>query len=517
MPAVKEYYVTTPIYYVNGSPHAAHAYTSVNADAIARFWRLTGLKVRFVTGTDEHGQKVAQAARNRGCTPIELCDQISAEFQDMGRLMDISNDDFIRTTEPRHMKAVGAVWERLKASGDIYEGQFSGWYSVRDEQFFDERELVDGRAPTGAEVEWIEEPNLFFRLSAYGDRLLAFFEANPDFIAPASRRNEIISFVREGLRDLSISRTSFDWGVPVPGHPGQVTYVWLDALINYATAAGYPGALEQEGAWPPDLHVVGKDIIRFHCVYWVAFLMAMGLPLPKRVFAHGWWTVEGQKMSKSLDNFIPPQRLTDRFGVDGVRFFLIREMAFGADGDLTEVALQRRIVGELGNEFGNLAHRTLTMVGRYEGGVVPTPGAFAPQDQALLARAGAMLDELLRLFGVQALQAATQVIWDVVVAANKYIQDEAPWARAKGDPERVSTVLYTTAETLRRLALVLQPIIPSAAGRLLDQLGVTPEARTFAAFDDALSPGVALPSPQVLFPRPDPAPQAAAVVMASRM
>ncbi|WGM40022.1 methionine--tRNA ligase [Caulobacter sp. NIBR1757] len=498
--------ITTPIYYVNGPPHIAHAYTSVNSDVIARFMRLDGRKVWFVTGTDEHGQKVAQAARAEGCEPLEFCDRISARFQDMNRLMNISHDDFIRTTEPRHKNAVRAMWEKLKASGYIYEGVFAGWYSVRDEQFFDEAELVDGQAPTGAPVEWVEERNLFFRLSAFGEALLEFYDSHPDFIAPASRRNEVVGFVREGLRDLSISRASFDWGIPVPGHPGQVTYVWLDALLNYATSAGYPDSLAANGVWPADVHVVGKDIIRFHCVFWPAFLMAADLPLPKRVFAHGWWTVEGEKMSKSLDNFIPPERLTERFGVDGVRFFLVREMAFGADGDMTEVALQRRIVGELGNEFGNLAHRTLTMIARYCDGRTPAPGVLTAQDEALLAQAAAMLPALRLQFGEQALQAATQVIWNVVGAANKYLQDEAPWTRAKGDPDRLKTILHVAAETLRRLALVLQPFVPDAAANLLDQLGVGPQARSFASFDQALVAGAPLPDPRVLFPRPESAP-----------
>lgn len=516
MSARDTFYITTPIYYVNGPPHSAHAYTTVCCDVLARFLRLDDRKVRFVTGTDEHGQKVAQAAQAQGCRPLEFCDLISARFQAMNTLMNISHDDFIRTTETRHKKAVQHLWGVLEANGHVYEGVFGGWYSVRDEQYFDERELVDGRAPTGAKVEWVEERNLFFRLSDFGDRLLEFYDSNPNFIAPPSRRNEILSFVREGLRDLSISRTSFDWGIPVPGYPGQVTYVWLDALVNYATAAGYPDNLDRDGVWPADLHVVGKDIIRFHCVYWPAFLMAAGLPLPKRVFAHGWWTVEGEKMSKSLDNFIPPERLTDRFGVDAVRFFMVRELAFGADGDMTEVALQRRIVSELGNEFGNLAHRSLSMIARYLGGVTPTAGPFAPQDQTLLRKASAMLPTLRAQMAEQALQSATQTIWDVVGAANRYLQEEAPWMRANTDPARVATILYTAAETLRRLALVLQPIIPRAANQLLDQLGVAPTARAFADFDQPLTAGVLLPTPQVLFPRPDAGPQPVPAIMADQ-
>src|SRR5262245_24833449 len=354
------YYITTPIYYVNDAPHIGHAYTTVACDALARFMRLDGRRVKFLTGTDEHGQKVARSAREAGVDPQAFTDRVSQNFRDMTRLMNISNDDFIRTTEPRHVKSCQALWEKLVEKGEIYSGTFAGWYSVRDEAFYDESELVVGpdgtkKAPTGAEVDWVEEENFFFRLAAWQDRLVAFYEANPDFIAPRARRNEILSFVKGGLKDLSVSRTSFSWGIPVPGNPKHVMYVWLDALNNYQTAVGYPDTKcdEYSTFWPANLHMVGKDIIRFHTVYWPAFLMAADLPPPRRVFAHGWWTVEGQKMSKSLGNFIPPQKLVDSYGVDAVRYFMLRELPFGSDGDFSHRAVIGRLNGDLANGLGN--------------------------------------------------------------------------------------------------------------------------------------------------------------------
>ena len=345
MTADRPYFLTTPIYYVNDLPHLGHAYTTVACDVLARFMRLDGRNVRFLTGTDEHGQKVERSAQARGLTPQQFADGISGAFRDMGRLLNISNDDFIRTTEPRHIRGVQALWRELESRGEIYLGRFAGWYSVRDEAFYDESELIAGPngtklAPSGAEVEWLEEENYFFRLSAWQDRLLAWYDAHPDAIAPRSRRNEVISFVRGGLKDLSISRTSFSWGIPVPGDPHHVIYVWLDALVNYITALGYPETQSREFStfWPADLHMVGKDILRFHTVYWHAFLMAAGLEPPRRVFAHGWWTVEGQKMSKSLGNFIPPDELVDKYGLDPVRYFMLRELPFGSDGDFSHRA-----------------------------------------------------------------------------------------------------------------------------------------------------------------------------------
>ncbi|HUK60103.1 MAG TPA: methionine--tRNA ligase [Stellaceae bacterium] len=498
------YYLTTPIYYVNDAPHIGHAYTTVATDVLARFMRLDGRDVFFLTGTDEHGQKVDKSARAAGEDPQKFCDRVSENFREMGRLMNISNDDYIRTTEPRHIVASQAIWRALEAKGEIYLGKFAGWYSVRDEAFYDESELVGGKAPTGAEVEWVEEENYFFRLSAWQDRLLDFYERNPDFIAPRARRNEVISFVRGGLNDLSISRTSFSWGVPVPGNPKHVMYVWLDALTNYITAVGYP---DRESAlyrryWPADLHMVGKDIVRFHCVYWPAFLMAADIAPPKRVFAHGWWTVEGQKMSKSLGNFIPPQQLVRQYGVDAVRYFMLRELPFGSDGDFSHRAVVNRINGDLANDLGNLAQRVLSMVQSYCGGKVPEPGPLAASDEALLAAARGLLAKLRAEFAEQAFHRALELTWQVVGEANRYVDQEAPWTLRRTDPARLQSVLWTLVETIRHLAIYVQPVVPAAAARLLDQLAVPEGARDFAALvAGPMAPGTALPKPEGIFPR----------------
>jgi methionyl-tRNA synthetase len=503
MNAARPFFITTPIYYVNDLPHLGHAYTTVACDALARFMRLDGRQVKFLTGTDEHGQKVEQSARAAGISPQKFADRISGAFRDMNRLLDISHDDFIRTTEPRHTRAVQAIWRGLERRGEIYLGRFSGWYSVRDEAFYDETELIDGKAPTGAEVEWFEEENYFFRLSAWQDRLLAYYEANPDAVAPRSRRNEVISFVRGGLRDLSISRTSFSWGIPVPGNPKHVIYVWLDALTNYLTALGYP---TEDGEfsiyWPADLHMVGKDILRFHSVYWPAFLMAAGLAPPRRVFAHGWWTVEGQKMSKSLGNFIPPDRLVATYGRDPLRYFLLRELPFGSDGDFSHRAVVGRLNGDLANDFGNLAQRVLVIINRDCGAAVPEPAAPAAADRTLLDNVRALLETVRIHMADQSFHLALEAIWRVVGEANRYVDEQAPWALRRDDPARMRTVLYTLAETIRHLAILMQPIVPGSAAKLLDQLAVPAGSRDFGALAQApLTPGTVLPKPEGIFPR----------------
>ncbi len=498
------YYVTTPIYYVNDAPHLGHAYTTVACDALARFMRLDGRRVKFLTGTDEHGQKVEKSARNAGTDPQAFCDRVSQNFRDMSRLMNISNDDFIRTTEPRHIRSVQALWQELAKRGEIYLGRFAGWYSVRDEAFYEEAELVDGKAPTGAEVEWVEEENYFFRLSAWQERLLAYYEADPEVIAPRSRRNEVISFVKGGLRDLSISRTSFKWGIPVPGDPRHIMYVWLDALTNYLTAVGYPDTKNPDYStfWPANLHMVGKDILRFHCVYWPAFLMAAELPPPRRVFAHGWWTVEGQKMSKSLGNFVAPHVLVERYGLDPVRYFMLRELPFGSDGDFSHRAMVNRINGDLANGLGNLAQRVLSIINRNFDARLPTPGPLTAADQALLEAAQALLAKQRADYGDQAFHRALETLWQVVGEGDRYVNEQAPWVLRKTDPARAGTVLYVLAETIRHLAILVQPVMPEAAAKLLDQLGVPADRRDFAALGGApLAPGIALPKPEGIFPR----------------
>ncbi len=503
----QKFYITTPIYYVNGAPHLGHAYTSTAADVLARFKRLDGYDVFFLTGTDEHGQKVEAAARAAGLDPQAFTDRVAADFQDMARRMNISNDDFIRTTEPRHKHACQALWQRLAENGAIYLGQYEGWYAIRDEAFYDEEELIaaaDGskKAPSGAPVEWVTEPSYFFKLSAFQDRLLALYEENPGFIAPIAKRNEVLSFVRGGLNDLSVSRTSFSWGVPVPGDPAHVMYVWLDALANYLTAAGYPDRGAPRWAfWPADLHLVGKEIVRFHAVYWPAFLMAADLPVPDKVFSHGWWTVEGAKMSKSLGNFIDVRPLVDEFGLDPVRFFLLREVPFGGDGDFSRKALISRLNVELANDLGNLAQRTLSFIAKNAGAIIPALGDLTDPDVKLLDEAEALTAKLRDAIERLAFNEALEDIWKVIRAANAYIDHQAPWALRKTDTVRMNTVLRVLLEVIRIIAFLLQPFMPDTMAKLLDQLGVDQAARQIADLEPKLQAGAALPAPSGIFPR----------------
>ncbi len=503
----KRFYVTTPIYYVNGPPHIGHAYASVAADVLARWKRLDGFEVFYLTGTDEHGQKVEQAARDAGLDPRTYTDRISAEFQDMTRKMGVSNDDWIRTTEPRHMVSCAELWRRIAQAGDIYLGHYEGWYAVRDEAFYDEEELVAGPdgtklAPSGAPVAWVREPSYFFKLAAWQDRLLKFYDEHPDFIAPTARRNEVLGFVRGGLRDLSISRTTFDWGIPVPDAPGHVMYVWLDALNNYVTACGFPDETAPRWHfWPADLHLIGKDILRFHAVYWPAFLMSAGLKPPRRVFASGWWTVEGEKMSKSLGNVIDPRDLVATFGLDPVRFFLLREVPFGNDGDYSRRALIGRMNNELANDLGNLAQRSLSLVARNCEGKLPGSGAVTEDDAGMRDAAAALPDLLRHCMDQQTFHEALEEVWKVVRAANGYIDRQAPWALARTDKARMGAVLRVLADAIRVIATVLQPFMPGSMARMLDQLGVPADARSLADLATPLADGVALPAPKGVFPR----------------
>ena len=503
----KTFYLTTPIFYVNGAPHLGHAYTSVAADVLARFKRLDGYDVLFLTGTDEHGQKVAAAARAAGVEPQVFTDRVSADFKDMARRMNISNDDFVRTTEARHKRAAQAIWRKLVAAGAIYLGDYAGWYAVRDEAFYDEEELIPGKdggklAPTGAPVEWVVEPSYFFRLSAFQEKLEALYEENPGVIAPAAKRNEVLAFVKSGLRDLSVSRTSFSWGIPVPGDETHVMYVWLDALVNYLTAAGYPDeGNERFRFWPADLHLVGKEIVRFHAVYWPAFLMAAGLPVPRQVFSHGWWTVEGEKMSKSVGNFIDPRPLVDEFGVDAVRFFLLREVPFGGDGDFSRKALISRLNVELANDLGNLVQRTLSFIAKNAGGVVPARGALGEADDALLGMAGGLTGKVRDAMGRLAFGEALEEVWKVIRAANAYIDHQAPWALKKTDTARMNTVLLVLVETIRTVGFLLQPFMPAAMENLLNQVGVPAGARQLSDLETPLVEGAVLPGPSGVFPR----------------
>jgi methionyl-tRNA synthetase len=507
----KPFYVTTAISYPNGAPHIGHAYEMIATDAIARFKRLEGREVYFLTGTDEHGIKMVQTAAAQGITPRELADKNSAEFRKLAKALNISNDDFIRTTEERHHKASQAIWSKMAASnnGDIFQSTYKGWYSVRDEAYFDEDELTekDGKrfAPSGAEVNWVEEPTYFFRLSAYQEKLLDLYETHPDFIAPKERRNEIISFVKSGLQDLSISRTTFDWGIPVPDAPGHVMYVWVDALTNYITGVGFPDEQSElfQKFWPADLHVIGKDIIRFHTVYWPAFLMSAGIPVQHRVFAHGFLTVDGQKMSKSLGNVIDPFELVEEFGADPIRYFLLREVSFGQDGDYSRDKLTNRVNADLANNLGNLAQRSLSMINKNCGGKVPEFGHATAADEALEVEVGEALQAAQKAMDEQLVHEAAGAIIAALSSANNYFAAQEPWALKKTDQERMATVLYRTADTVRRLAIPMLAFVPDSAAKLLDQLAVPEEDRLLPLAIDRnrLVPGTELPVPQGVFAR----------------
>ena len=506
----KRFYLTTPIYYVNDAPHIGHAYTTLACDVLARFKRLDGFDVKLLTGTDEHGQKVEKSAAAAGMDPKAFTDSVSQNFRDLGGVMNFSHDDFIRTTEDRHIQAAQDLWRRLVEREEIYLDSYSGWYAVRDEAFYTEAELTTGpdginTAPSGAEVEWVEEPSYFFRLSVWQDRLLKFYDDNPDFILPKTRRNEVVSFVSGGLQDLSVSRTTFNWGVPVPGDDGHIMYVWLDALTNYITGVGYPETETGEYAdfWPADLHMVGKDILRFHAVYWPAFLMAAGLEPPKRVFAHGWWTNEGKKISKSLGNVIDPIELVEKYGLDQVRYYLMREVPFGNDGDFSHTSMVNRMNGELANDYGNLAQRVLSMINKNCEGKVPVPGEMTNDDLTLKNNSQDLIKSVRPELDRQAFNQALEDIWTIIRSANVYVDAQAPWKLKKENPVRMNTVLYVVAESIRNLALLLQPFMPESCGKILDQLSIGMQERTFEfhGIKGELTPGTALPKPEGVFPR----------------
>ncbi|AAR35608.1 MULTISPECIES: methionine--tRNA ligase [Geobacter] len=501
----RTFYVTTPIYYVNDVPHIGHAYTTLAADVLARYKKLKGYEVFFLTGTDEHGQKVEKAANTAGETPLELADRVVKRFQGLWEKLDIQYTDFIRTTQERHKKGVSHIFTKIMAQGDIYLGEYEDWYCTPCETFWTETQLIDGKCPDcNRPVDKLKEESYFFRMSKYQEQLLAHIEANPDFIQPKSRRNEIISFVKEGLRDLSVSRTSFNWGIPVPGNEKHVIYVWFDALTNYITALGYP---DEQSAfktfWPVDVHLIGKDILRFHAVYWPTFLMAAGLPVPKKVFAHGWWTVEGQKMSKSLQNVVEPNMLVDRYGIDAVRYFLLREVPFGLDGDFSHAALVHRINSDLANDLGNLLNRSTAMVNKYFDGVLPAPGPQTELDTAFREKTEAMVRQLDACMDELAFSKGLQAIWEVISAGNKYIDETAPWALAKDPAKReyLGTVMYTLLEAQRIVHLVLSAFMPRTSAKALGYLGWTEPCREEDLAWGRLAPGTLIVKAEALFPR----------------
>jgi methionyl-tRNA synthetase len=526
MSARAKFYVTTAISYPNGVPHIGHAYEAIATDAIARFERLSGKHVFFLTGTDEHGLKMKQTAQKEGLAPRALADRNSARFREMASLLGLSNDDFIRTTEPRHYEACEELWRRMERAGDIFKKNYAGWYSVRDEAFYreSETEMVDGirlATPTRTPVEWTEEETYFFRLSAYEKPLLEHYEKHPDFILPPERRNEVVSFVRSGLEDLAVSRTTLDWGIPVPGAPGHVMYVWVDALNNYVTATGVLNkAGDVNGWWPADLHVIGKDIVRFHAVYWPAFLLSAGLPLPKRVFGHGFLFNKGEKMSKSVGNVVDPFDLVHAYGVDQTRYFFLREVIFGQDGSYSPEAIANRINADLANGLGNLAQRSLSMIAKNFGGVLPTPGPFTDADKAILAQADGMYPLAREAMDKQAIKTWLDVAWAVVAEGDRYFAAEKPFDKSLSE-ERRGTILYVAAEIVRQVAILAQPAMPGSCAKLLDLLALPESARSFAALGAAgrLAAGAVLPAPSGVFPRyvdPDAAAQGGAAARAAQ-
>ncbi len=509
MASAPTFYISTAISYPNGAPHIGHAYEVVAADAIARFKRLDGFDVYFQTGTDDHGLKIFQAAAKEGLTPKELVDRTAPRFKAMADALNCAYDRFIRTVDADHLPSTQELWRRMEANGDIYLDRYAGWYSVRDEAYYGEEEThlnADGVriGPQGTPVEWTEEESYFFRLSAYQDRLLALYAANPSFIGPETRRNEIVSFVKGGLQDLSISRTTFDWGLAVPGDPKHVMYVWVDALNNYVTGCGFPDENDPRWRfWPADVHIIGKDITRFHSVYWPAFLMSAGLEPPKRVFGHGFLLSKGEKMSKSVGNVVDPFDLTEAYGVDQLRYFFLREVSFGQDGNYSHEAIVGRINADLANDLGNLAQRSLSMIAKNCEGRVPPAGALTDADRAMLAQADGLLAKTRAAMQDFALHIVLADIWAVVAEANRYFANNEPWKLSKSDPARRDTVLYVTIETIRQVAILTQPVMPQSMAKLLDLLAVPTEARDFAALGEAgrLSPGTALPPPSAVFPR----------------
>jgi methionyl-tRNA synthetase len=488
------FYITTAISYPNGRPHIGHAYEAIAADVIARFRRAQGRDVMFITGTDEHGLKMVQTARAAGRDTHEFATEMSAYFKEMGQKLNISYDRFLRTSDDVHHEASKAIWKAMEASGDLYLDRYEGWYSVRDEAFYDESELVAGEvgeklSPQGTPVEWTAEETWFFRLSNYQDKLLNLYRDRPDFILPESRRNEVIRFVEGGLKDLSVSRTSFDWGVPVPSSPGHVMYVWVDALTTYMTAVGYP---EREGDfaryWPADVHLIGKDIVRFHAVYWPAFLMSAGLPLPHQVFGHGFILAKsGEKMSKSAGNVVDPMAMADRYGVDALRYFLLREVSFGQDGSYSHEAIVNRVNSELANSFGNLAQRSLSMIFKNLDGVLPVAGE-AEEDRLLLDQVARGCHELGKEFDRFAFSVGLEAWMSAVFACNAYVDAAAPWALKKTDPERMAAVLGTLVVAVRQLAEAVAPVIPGSAEKLM-------------ALIDGGKDGTPIGQPTPVFPR----------------
>ncbi len=478
----KNFYITTPIYYPSGKPHMGHAYSSIIADIFARFKRLEGYKVLFLTGTDEHGLKIQREAEKNKKDPKLFCDELSKKFKDLTKILNLSNDDFIRTTEKRHFKSVEELWNRLVKSGDIYLGKYSGWYSVSDEAYYDEDEIekVNGKKisiTSGSEVDWVEEESYFFKLSAWSDKLLKFYDDNEDFILPVSRKNEVVNFVKKGLKDLSVSRTSFSWGIPVPKNNKHVIYVWLDALTNYISALNFPDLKDEnyKNFWPASLHIIGKDILRFHAVYWPAFLLAAKLPPPIRVFGHGWILSDDKKMSKSLGNILDPIEIINKYGIDQLRYYLIKEVSLGNDGSISMENLKNCINNDLANNYGNLCQRVFSFIKKNCANKIPKPKKMTDFDHKLLNHLKENTSSLIKLMNDQDLNEFIKHVVNYSFEANKYFNDSEPWAIKKSDPDRMETILFTTCEQIKNISILLNSIIPIATEKVLQTMNIKKE------------------------------------------
>ena len=470
----KNFYITTPIYYPSAKPHMGHAYSSIVSDVIARFKKLDGYKVEFLTGTDEHGLKIQRAAEEKGIDPKKLCDEISKTFRNLSNTLNLSNTDFIRTTEDRHIKSVQNLWKILEEKNQIYLSKYSGWYSVSDEAFYNEDEIKEENGinisiNSGSKVEWLEEESYFFKLSAWENKLLKFYEENPKFILPNSRRNEVISFVKSGLKDLSVSRKTFSWGIKVPNNKDHVIYVWLDALTNYISALNYPDTknIKYKSFWPADIHMIGKDILRFHAIYWPAFLLAADLSPPKRVYGHGWILSGEEKMSKSKGNILDPLEIVDKYGLDPLRFYLLKEVSFGNDGSITQDKLESCINSDLANNYGNLCQRVISFNEKNCNLLIPEKNNFEKADLDLLNKISDNVNSLRSHIDNQELSAYTNFIVDRLFDANKYFNDQEPWKK-KSDIMRLNTIVYVSLEIIRKISILLNPIIPDTSLKVLE-------------------------------------------------
>ena len=499
-----KYYITTPIYYVNDKPHLGHAYTSLVADTVARYKKLLKQDVFFITGTDEHGQKVEEAAKKNNRSPKEFVDDVSKKFINLTKLLELTNNDFIRTSEERHKSYVKKIWEKLEKLGDIYLDTYKGWYSITDESFIAENEITTNKknqkiGPSGDILQWVEEPSYFFKLSKWQNKLLKLYSENPDFIRPKSRYNEVIKFVEEGLQDLSISRTSFSWGISVPGSSDHIVYVWLDALFNYISVL----TTEKESFnkyWPADAHIVGKDILKFHAVFWPAFLLSANLKLPKKIFAHGWWTINGEKMSKSLGNVIDPIYLAEKYGIDQIRYFLLREIPFGEDGNFSELSLIKRLNSDLTNDLGNLIQRVLSMIIKYNDGKILGRNSMDNDDTKLLNLPEENFLKYCELMNNFEFSNVLTMIWDIIRKANSYVDHKAPWKLFKEDKDKLATTLNVLINSIYKINILIQPFLPISSKKVFNQLNVK-ESHDFTCIKDEIKVGSKINKPEGVFPR----------------